>query len=69
MNTVLMLDPLSILLVPNKVIFFKQTEDQILKLSTKLGLSPQDRAKMLGSLAAAEAVKDKRSTDDELSKY
>ena len=47
----------------------KQTEDQILKLSTKLGLSPQDRAKMLGSLAAAEAVKDKRSTDDELSKY
>ena len=47
----------------------KQTEDQILKLSTKLGLSPQDRAKMLGSLAAAEAVKDKRNESDELSNY
>ena len=46
----------------------KQTEDQILKLSTKLGLSPQDRAKMLGSLAAAEAVKDKRTEGDELDK-
>jgi len=47
----------------------KQTEDQILKLSTKLGLSPQDRAKMLGSIAAAEAVKDKKNESDELSKY
>ena len=47
----------------------KQTEDQILKLSTKLGLSPQDRAKMLGSLAAAEAVKDKKNEGDELSNY
>lgn len=28
----------------------KQAEDQILKLSTKLGLSPADRAKILGSL-------------------
>lgn len=47
----------------------KQTEDQILKLSTKLGLSPQDRAKMLGSLASAEAVKDKKNESDELSNY
>jgi len=47
----------------------KQTEDQILKLSTKLGLSPQDRAKMLGSLAAAEAVKDKKTQGDDLENF
>ncbi|HBC03791.1 MAG TPA: hypothetical protein DC015_06275 [Aequorivita sp.] len=41
-------------------------ENQILKLSTKLGLSPQDRSKMLGALASAEAVKSKTSKQDNL---
>ena len=41
-------------------------ENQIMKLSTKLGLSPQDRSKMLGALASAEAVKNKNSDKDEL---
>ena len=32
----------------------KQAEDQILKLSTKLGLSPADRAKIMSSFGAPE---------------
>lgn len=41
-------------------------ENQILKLSTKLGLSPQDRSKMLGALAAAEVAKNKNASKDDL---
>jgi P27 family predicted phage terminase small subunit len=41
-------------------------ENQILKLSTKLGLSPQDRSKMLGALASAEVAKSKSSESDNL---
>jgi len=41
-------------------------ENQIMKLSTKLGLSPQDRSKMLGALASAEVAKTKSSDRDEL---
>jgi len=41
-------------------------ENQILKLSTKLGLSPQDRSKMLGALASAEVAKSKTSESDNL---
>jgi P27 family predicted phage terminase small subunit len=41
-------------------------ENQILKLSTKLGLSPQDRSKMLGALASAEVAKSKSSDRDNL---
>ena len=41
-------------------------ENQIMKLSTKLGLSPQDRSKMLGALASAEVAKTKSSKQDDL---
>jgi P27 family predicted phage terminase small subunit len=41
-------------------------ENQIMKLSTKLGLSPQDRSKMLGALASAEVAKTKTSSKDDL---
>ena len=42
----------------------KQAEDQILKLSGKIGLSPADRAKILGSLPKVE---DKPEEDELLS--
>lgn len=42
----------------------KQAEDQILKISTKLGLSPADRAKILGALPKKEEKPD----EDELLK-
>lgn len=44
----------------------QNAENQIMKLSTKLGLSPQDRSKMLGALAAAEVAKSKNASRDDL---
>ena len=42
----------------------RDAENQIMKISAKLGLSPADRSKMLGALAQAEAAKGKKADDD-----
>jgi P27 family predicted phage terminase small subunit len=47
----------------------KDTESQILKLSTKLGLSPQDRTKIFGAIASAEAMRNKKAEGDALDEY
>jgi len=46
----------------------RDAENQIMKISGKLGLSPADRSKMLGALAQAEAAKSKKQ-DDDLDQY
>ena len=41
-----------------------KAQDQVLKLSAKLGLSPMDRTRILGAAANAEASRDKSSEGD-----
>lgn len=43
-----------------------KTQDQVLKLSAKLGLSPMDRSRILGAAVNASAAKDKTSEGDEI---
>tara|TARA_R100000951_G_scaffold23002_2_gene19059 strand:- start:998 stop:1480 length:483 start_codon:yes stop_codon:yes gene_type:complete len=43
-----------------------KTQDQVLKLSAKLGLSPMDRSRILGAAANADSAKDKSAEGDEI---
>jgi len=43
-----------------------KTQDQVLKLSAKLGLSPMDRSRILGAAANADSAKDKSTEGDEI---
>jgi len=43
-----------------------KTQDQVLKLSAKLGLSPMDRARIFGAAANATKAKDKSAEGDEI---
>lgn len=47
----------------------KDAENQVMKISAKLGLSPADRSKMIGQLASAEMSKKQASKDDDLESY
>jgi len=46
-----------------------KAESTILKLSSKLGLSPQDRAKLFGAVNAANDARNKSAEDDELDRF
>ncbi len=46
-----------------------KSEATILKLSAKLGLSPQDRAKLFGAVNAANDARNKSAEDDELDRF
>lgn len=46
-----------------------KAEGTIIKLSAKLGLSPQDRAKLFGAVNAANDARNKSSEDDELDRF
>lgn len=43
-----------------------KAQDQVLKLSAKLGLSPMDRTRILGAAANAQNAKDKSTEGDEI---
>lgn len=43
-----------------------KAQDQVLKLSAKLGLSPMDRSRILGAASNAKAANDKSSEGDEI---
>ena len=43
-----------------------KTQDQVLKLSAKLGLSPMDRSRILGAAANADSAKGKSAEGDEI---
>ena len=43
-----------------------KAQDQVLKLSAKLGLSPMDRSRILGAASNALAAKDKSQDGDEI---
>jgi P27 family predicted phage terminase small subunit len=43
-----------------------KAQDQVLKLSAKLGLSPMDRSRILGAAANAQNAKDKSIEGDEI---
>ncbi len=43
-----------------------KTQDQVLKLSAKLGLSPMDRSRILGAAASADTAKGKSAEGDEI---
>ena len=43
-----------------------KAQDQVLKLSAKLGLSPMDRSRILGAASSAMAANDKSQEGDEL---
>ena len=46
-----------------------KAESTILKLSSKLGLSPQDRAKLFGAVNAVNEARNKSAEDDELDRF
>lgn len=43
-----------------------KAQDQVLKLSAKLGLSPMDRSRILGAASNAKAANDKSSEGDDI---
>lgn len=43
-----------------------KAQDQVLKLSAKLGLSPMDRSRILGAAASANSANDKSQEGDEI---
>ena len=43
-----------------------KAQDQVLKLSAKLGLSPMDRSRILGAAASASSANDKSQEGDEI---
>ena len=43
-----------------------KAQDQVLKLSAKLGLSPMDRSRILGAASHAKAANDKSSEGDDI---
>ena len=43
-----------------------KAQDQVLKLSAKLGLSPMDRSRLLGAASNAKAANDKSSEGDDI---
>ena len=43
-----------------------KAQDQVLKLSAKLGLSPRDRSRILGAAASANSANDKSQEGDEI---
>ena len=43
-----------------------KAQDQVMKLSAKLGLSPMDRTRIFGAATAAEAASDKSQSGDEI---
>lgn len=47
----------------------KDAEKQVAALSGKLGLSPADRAKMIGQIASADAAKKQQAKGDDLDSY
>lgn len=47
----------------------RDAENQVMKISAKLGLSPADRSKMIGQIASAEMSKKQQQKGDDLEAY